>query len=233
MYLLVNPHNPTGRVYSREELERLVDICYANHVRIISDEVHGLVLYGNRKHIPILGVNQKAKSISIQIVSLSKGFNIMSLPHAIITVAEPEMRKAWMSQIQAYSFGYAVNSFAIAAVTSIMKGQADGWMEELTAYLRKNLQEILDFIEAHHLPFIPYVPEGSFLLWLDCRNAGIGTRHLDRFFMEKAHIHLDDGEENFGPEGEGFVRINFAVTNQVLKVALERIRAAFHEAQAI
>lgn len=233
MYLLVNPHNPTGRVFTREELERLVDICYANHVKIVSDEVHCLVLYGNHKHIPILGVSREAKDISIQIVSLSKGFNIMSLPHAIITVAEPELRKAWMGQIQAYSFGYAVNSFAIAAVTSIMKGQADEWMKELTSYLKTNLQEILDFIESNHLPLIPYVPEGSFLLWLDCRKAGIGTRNLDRFFMEKAHIHLDDGEENFGPEGEGFIRINFAVTNQVLKEALERIKAAFHESRVI
>lgn len=228
-YLLVNPHNPTGRVYTKEELERLVDICYTNHVRIISDEVHCLILYGNHKHTPILAVNEKAQKISIQIVSLSKGFNIMSLPHAIITVAEPEMRKAWMDQIQAYSFGYAVNSFAIAAVTSIMKGEADEWMRELTAYLERNLKETLDFIQENQLPLIPYVPEGSFLLWLDCRNAGIGTKNLDCFFMEKTHIHLDDGEGNFGPEGEGFVRINFAVTNQTLKEALKRIRAAFNE----
>lgn len=229
MFLLVNPHNPTGRVYTKEELERLVEICYANGVRIISDEVHCLILYGNSRHIPILAVNEKAKEISIQIVSLSKGYNIMSLPHAIVTVAEPEMRKAWMKQIQAYSFGYAVNSFAIAAVTSIMKGEADDWMRELTEYLHRNLQETLDFIRDNHLPLVPYVPEGGFLLWLDCRNAGIGTKHLDRFFLEKAHIHLDDGEDNFGPEGEGFVRINFAVTNQTLKEALERIRAAFNE----
>lgn len=227
VYLLVNPHNPTGRVYTEEELKRLTDICHANHVRIISDEVHCLVLYGGRRHIPILAVSEKAQEISVQIVSLSKGFNIMSLPHAIITIAEPEMRKAWMRQIQAYSFGYAVNSFAIAAVTSIMKGEADEWMGELTAYLERNLQETLDFIEENRLPLIPYVPEGSFLLWLDCRKAGIGTKHLDRFFLEKAHIHLDDGEENFGPEGEGFVRINFAVTNRTLKEALKRIKAAF------
>ncbi len=227
-FLLVNPHNPTGRVFTKEELERLVDICYENGVRIISDEVHCLVLYEGCRHIPVLAVGRKAQEISIQIVSLSKGFNIMSLPHAIITVAEPKMRAAWMRQIQAYSFGYAVNSFAIAAVTSIMKGKADEWMAELTAYLKKNLDETLAFIRDNELPLVPYVPEGSFLLWIDCRKAGIGTEHLDRFFMEKAHIHLDDGEENFGPEGKGFVRINFAVTNQTLKEALERIRAAFN-----
>ena len=227
LYLMVNPHNPTGRVFTQAELERLVDICYENNVKIISDEVHCLVLYGNNKHTPILAVNKKAQEISVQIVSLSKGYNITSLPHAIITVADLDMRKAWMKQIAAYSFGDAVNSFAIAAVTSIMKGEADDWMKELTQYLYQNLQEILEFIKKYDLPLIPYVPEGSFLLWLDCREAGIGTKHLDKFFMEKAQIHLDDGEENFGPAGEGFVRINFAVTNQNLKEALERIRVAF------
>lgn len=226
VFLLINPHNPTGRVFTQEELKRLVDICYENGVRIISDEVHCLVLYGENKHIPILTVSERAKKISMQIVSLSKGYNIMSLPHAIITVADPEMRAAWMRQIQAYGFGYAVNSFSIAAVTSIMNGEADEWLTELTAYLQRNLEEILEFIRDNELPLKPYVPEGSFLLWLDCREAGIGTEHLDSFFMERAHIHLDDGEANFGTEGAGFIRINFAVTNKVLKEALERIRTA-------
>ncbi len=229
VYLLVNPHNPTGRFFTRAELERLVGICWEHGVTIVSDEVHGLILYEDHKHIPILAVNEKAQGISVQIVSLSKGYNIMSLPHAIVTIADSEMQKAWMRQITAYSFGYAVNSFAIAAVTSIMKGGADQWMQELTQYLERNLQEILDFIKENRLPLIPYKPEGSFLLWIDCRKAGIGTRKLDAFFMEKAHIHLDDGEGNFGPEGEGFIRINYAVTNKMLKEALRRIKKVFDE----
>lgn len=227
VYLLVNPHNPTGRVFRREELERLVKICAEYQVTIVSDEVHCEVLYGTNRHIPILAVNEKAQEISVQIVSLSKGYNIMSLPHAVITIANEEMQAAWMRQIRAFSFGYAVNSFSIAAVTSIMKGEADEWMKEMTIYLEKNLQEILDFIKENNIPLIPYRPEGSFLLWLDCREAGIGSDHLDRFFMEKAHIHLDDGEENFGKEGRGFIRINFAVTNSVLKEAMQRIKEIF------
>lgn len=227
IYLMVNPHNPTGRVFTREELERLVEICVRNGVKIVSDEVHGLILYGNHRHIPILAVNHQAQEIAVQIMSLSKGYNIMSLPHAIITIADPQMQKEWMRQISAFSFGYAVNSFSIAAVTSIMKGEADEWMRQLTDYLERNLQEVLDFIEENQLPLVPYRPEGSFLLWIDCRKAGIGTKKLNQFFMEKAHIHLDDGEENFGPEGEGFIRINYAVTNEVLKEALLRIKRIF------
>lgn len=227
VYLLVNPHNPTGKVFTRTELERLVDICSRYEVKIVSDEVHSLVLYEGRVHIPILAVNEKAQKISIQVVSMSKGYNIMSLPHAIITIADSELRKAWDIQIGAHSFGYAVNSFAIAAVTTIMQGKADEWMQELVQYLYNNMCEMLQFIEQNHLPLVPYRPEGSFLMWIDCRNAGIGTEHLEKYFMEHAHIHLDDGKDNFGLEGEGFIRVNFAVTNQVLKEALERLKKCF------
>lgn len=231
VFLIVNPHNPTGKVFSKEELRRLVEICNKNHMRIISDEVHSLVLYEGRKHIPILAVNDTAQEISVQIVSLSKGYNIMSLPHAIITIANQEIRDAWEKQIAAHSFGYAVNSFAIAAVTSIMKGEADEWMEELTQYLYNNMNEMVRFIEEEHLLLIPYKPEGSFLMWIDCREAGIGKEHLDKYFMEHTHIHLDDGKENFGKDGEGFIRVNFAVTNKVLKEALERIKKCFNQAK--
>ncbi len=226
-YLLVNPHNPTGRVFTRKELETLVSICAAHDVKIISDEVHGMIVYDGNEFTPLLAVNDKAKEIGIQVVSLSKGYNIMSLPHAIITIANEEMQRLWMRQIQAFSFGYATNSFSIQAVTTIMEGKADEWMKELTEYLKGNLDMILSFIKEHDLPLIPYKPEGSFLLWIDCRKAGIGDTALDKFFMEKAHIHLDDGEENFGPEGRGFIRINFAVTRKVLKEALGRILKAF------
>ena len=227
VYLMVNPHNPTGRVYTGEELSRLVDICHSNGVRIVSDEVHCLILYGENRHIPILAVSDKAKEISIQIVSLSKGFNIMSLPHAVITIADKSLREAWERQIAAHSFGYAVNSFAIAAVTVIMQGKADDWLRELTAYLERNLEETLSFLKENRIPLVPFRPEGGFLLWLDCRGAGIGTERLDRFFMEKAHIDLDDGKANFGKDGEGFIRINFAVTNKTLKEALRRIKGLF------
>ena len=228
-YLLVNPQNPTGKVFRKEELVRLVDICKRNGVTVISDEVHGLITYDGNTFTPILSLGEKSQAISVQIMSLSKGYNIMSLPHAVITIPDEEKQKKWMRQIQAYSFGYATNSFAMAAVTSIMKGEAEEWMKQLTEYLHGNLEEMLSFIKKNRLPLIPYRPEGSFLIWIDCRKAGIGEKDLDEFFMDKAHIDLDDGEKNFGEEGRGFVRINFAVTRAVLREALERIRKAIDE----
>ncbi len=227
IFLMVNPNNPTGKVYTAEELERLVEICDRYQVKIVSDEVHCLILHDGHEHIPILAVNETARRISVQIVSLSKGYNIMSLPHAIITIADETMQRQWKRQMQAYSFDYAANSFAVAAVTSIMKGEADEWMKDLTAYLEKNLDECIAFIREKNLPLVPFRPEAGFLLWIDCRDAQLPEGNLADFFREQAQIDLDDGEENFGPEGRGFIRINFAVTNQTLKEALKRIEAVF------
>ena len=125
--------------------------------------------------------------------------------------------------------GYAVNSFSIAAVTSIMNGEADEWLEELTAYLHKNLEETLEFIHKYKLPLVPYVPEGKLSAVAGLQTSRNWDRAFRPVFMEKTHIHLDDGKENFGNEGAGFIRINFAVTNEVLKEALERIRVALKE----
>lgn len=226
IFLLVNPHNPTGRVFTKDELSRMVDICSRYGVKIISDEVHSLVLYDGNVHTPILAVSEEAKQISIQVVSLSKGYNLMSLPHAIVTIADEEMRAAWNRQILAHSFGYAVNSFAIAAVTSILKGDADEWMEEMTAYLKTNFEEAMAFFREKQLPLHPIRPQGGYLLWIDCRDCGWNPETLSDAFMERCHIDLNNGAA-FGPEGVGFIRMNFAVTHENLKKALERIAHAF------
>lgn len=228
LFLLVNPHNPTGRVFTRGELEKLVEICARHGVKIISDEVHSLVLFDGCRHTPILAVNDMAKEISIQVVSLSKGYNIMSLPHAIVTVADDEMRAAWNRQIAAHSFGYAVNSFAIAAVTSIIKGEADEWMEQLTEYLRGNRDHAIAYMKENHFPLDPICPEGSFLLWCDGRNSGIDPEHMSDYFLDRCHIHMNNGAD-FGADGVGFVRMNFGVTRSVLEDALQRMKEAFAE----
>ena len=226
LFLLVNPHNPTGRVFTREELEKLVEICALHGVKIISDEVHCLVLYDGCRHTPILAVSEKAKEISVQVVSLSKGYNIMSLPHAIVTIANDKMRAAWNKQIMAHSFGYAVNSFAIAAVTSILKGEADEWMKQLTEYLRENRDYAVGYMKENRFPLTPICPEGSFLLWADGRKSGIDQEHMSDYFLNRCHIHLNNGAD-FGPDGVGFIRINFGVTKSVLEDALRRMKEAF------
>lgn len=226
LFLLVNPHNPTGRVFTRGELEKLVAICARYGVKIISDEVHCLVLFDGCRHTPILAVNDTAKEISVQVVSLSKGYNIMSLPHAIVTIANDEIRGVWNKQIMAHSFGYAVNSFAIAAVTSILQGEADEWMEQLTGYLRENRDHAVAYMKENGFPLTPVIPEGSFLLWIDGRDSGIDPEHMSDYFLNRCHIYLNNGAD-FGADGVGFFRMNFGVTKSVLEDALRRMKEAF------
>ena len=226
VFVLINPHNPTCRVFSKDELAKVVHICYEHDVKIISDEVHSLVMYDGNVHTPILAVSEEARKIAVQIVSCSKGFNIMGLPHAIIAIADDSIRKEWQHQIDAYSFGYAVNAFAIEAVTSIMEGEADDWLKELNEYLDVNRKEMLAFLDRKDIPLHAFRPEGSFLIWVDCREAGIPCHDLDKFFLDKMGISLDDGKP-FGDEFDGFVRINFAVTNKVLKEAIARMEKFF------
>lgn len=227
-FLLVNPHNPTCRVFTKSELERLVSLCAAYHVRIVSDEVHSLILYDGAVHTPILAVSAAAQQLAIQVVSLSKGYNIMSLPHAIVTVPNDALRAEWNRQIAAFSFDYAVNSFALAAVTAIMEGQADDWMQALTEYLQKNRDELMRFFAQKQIPLQAFCPQSSFLMWVDCRNLEVPAGQLGRFFLDRTHISLDDGTE-FGPAGNGFIRINFAVTNAALKEAIIRMEKLFNE----
>lgn len=227
VFLLVNPQNPTGRVYTMEELDRMVEICAKYHVKIISDEVHFLVTYEDHKHIPILAVSETARKIAIQIFSYSKGFNIMSLPHGIVLISDEEMQKQWTEFLTPYSFGYASNSFAIAAVTAAAGGAADEWLEQVKEYLQGNRELFISEVERRKLPIRPFKPEAGFLFWIDCRKSGIVPEMLGEMFMEKAGIRLNNGLDH-GEAGRGFVRLNFAVTKAQLLEALDRMEKMFN-----
>ena len=226
IYMMVNPQNPTGRVFTQEELEKIVDICARNHVLIVSDEVHFLITYDGHRHIPILAVNEKAREISVQLFSMSKGFNMMSLPHAMTLIANPELQKKWLDFLFSYDFHYAVNTFAMAAVTAAAGEEAEHWLDACTDYLKENMELFFQFVEEKKLPIKPLRPEAGYLLWIDCRESGLDAERLGEEFLEKAGISLNNGLEH-GEAGRGFVRLNFAVTRSVMKAALERIERMF------
>ena len=224
VFLMVNPHNPTGKLFSKEDLAELVRICAENGVKIVSDEVHSIIVPGEKKFTPILAVNDAAKDISIQVVSMSKGYNLMSLPHAIVTIPNEELRKAYADTISAHSFGYATNSYAITAAESVMN-DADEWLKEVTQYIRENGDYAIEYCEKYIPKLKPIRPEGGFLLWIDCSRLNIPKEEVAEWFVEHAGITLDNGLE-FGEEGAGFIRLNIAVTREVLKQAMERLREA-------
>lgn len=228
MFLLVSPHNPTGRVFSREELNRMVEICADNGVVILSDEVHCLVTYDGRRHIPILDVSDQAKEIAVQTFSFSKGFNLMSLPHAMTLIADERLRRRWDAYVVPFDFHYACNSFSIAAVTAIAEGGADDWLAELTAYLQHNRDLFARLVRERGIPMDPLLPEASFVYWIDCRRTGLDPNTLGEAFLEQAGISLNNGLEH-GEQGKGFIRLNFGVTEQTLREAVNRLDRMFQK----
>lgn len=226
MFLLVSPQNPTGRVFAKEELDRMVDICEKYNVLILSDEVHFLITYDGHAHTPILALSEKARKISIQVFSFSKGYNIMGLPHAMTLIPNPELRRRWDSYLVPFDFHYVVNAFSIAVVTAIASGEGDTWLEEVTAYLKSNRDYFVEAVKERGLPIKPLIPEASYLFWIDCSETGITPEKLGDAFMEQAGISLNNGLEH-GEVGRGFIRLNFAVTREHLELAVERIAKMF------
>ncbi len=222
IFLLINPQNPTGRVFTTEELNRLVAICAENQVLIISDEVHGFVTFDGHNHIPILALSEKAREISFLVVSFSKGYNLMSLPHALTMCANPILQARWLQYAFPFDFQYATNSFALAAVTAATSREGQYWLTAVNQYLKTNRDLLCDRLENSGLPIHPVKPEGSFVLWADCREMDTDLDHIDSIFMDQAGIALNNGLDH-GPDGRGFIRINFALTRKNLEIAADRI----------
>ena len=226
MYIMVNPQNPTGRVFTQEELEKLVDICYKYHVLILSDEVHDLITYDGHHHIPVMAVSQKAQEISLQLFSFSKGFNLMSLPFAMLIIANADLRKKWDAYLIPFDLHYATNSFSLAVITAIASGKGDEWLNECNAYLKNNRDLFIRLVKEKNLPLRVLVPEASFLFWIDCRETGIEPEKLSQTFLDEAGISLNNGLDH-GEEGRGFIRLNFGVTEKTLREGVERMTAMF------
>jgi len=224
MFILVNPQNPTGKVYTREELARMGEICGRHGVVVVSDEVHSNVLYDNHVHYPYTAVSNENANHGIILTSVTKGFNLQGLTYGILIIPNPVYREMFEETIRSYDLDYATNIFSMAALVAAYN-QGEGWLKELNEYLLGNLEYLTDFFEKD-LPDVKVIrPEGSYLVWLDMRKLGLSPEELKKLFMEKAKVAFSFGED-FGKEGEGFERLNFACPRSVLKEALGRIKAA-------
>ena len=193
---------------------------------ILSDEVHDLITYDGHHHIPVMAVSQKAQEISLQLFSFSKGFNLMSLPFAMLIIANADLRKKWDAYLIPFDLHYATNSFSLAVITAIASGKGDEWLNECNAYLKNNRDLFIRLVKEKNLPLRVLVPEASFLFWIDCRETGIEPEKLSQTFLDEAGISLNNGLDH-GEEGRGFIRLNFGVTEKTLREGVERMTAMF------
>jgi cystathionine beta-lyase len=221
LFLLCNPHNPVGRIYEREELERLADICLRHDVIICSDEIHCDFVFDDHRHMPIAALSPEVAAQTATFFAPSKTFNIAGLKCSVGVIQNPALRE----RIRAAGKGL-VPSVNILGYTAALAAYREGheWLEELLAYLEANRDYLLDYLDAHMPTIRCKRPEGTYLAWLDCREAGIpGNPH--EFFLEHAQVALNDGLR-FGEDGRGFVRLNFGCPRGTLTEALDRMRAA-------
>ncbi len=222
LFILCNPHNPIGRVFRPDELERMAEICLRHGVVICSDEIHCDLIYSGYQHVPIASLQPEIAQNSLTLIAPSKTFNIAGLACSAAIIQNPILRK----KLQSARHGLvgSVNVLGqIAGLAAYRDGQP--WLDELLVYLEANRDFLFDFVK-NELPGIQMAkPEGTYLAWLDCRQSGITGISPCEFFIKNARVAMNDGE-SFGQGGQGFLRLNFGCPRSMLAEALERMKKA-------
>lgn len=223
LIILCNPHNPVGRVWSREELIKFGEICLKHKVTIISDEIHQDLVYKKYKHTPIASISEELSHITITCTAPSKSFNIAGLQVSNIIIKNQCLREKFQSKLKEYGIG-SVNSLGLVACEAAYK-YGEQWLEEVIDYLEGNKEFFKNFIKEK-LPQIKVIePEGTYLLWVDFRGLGLNYNELEDLMLNKAKLWLDEGYI-FGKEGQGFERINIACSRKILERALNQLEKA-------
>lgn len=224
LFLLCSPHNPTGRIWSKEELGRIIDICIRHDVLIISDEIHADVVYDKIYHS--LGTFEKTAKQCIVLNAPSKTFNIAGLNTSYAIIRDPKLRQAYVLEQNKSGISNG-NPFGIEALISAYEN-GEEWLEALKKHLKANIAYVSQFLVHKDIPIFPVPTEATFLMWLDCRALGLGHKELVDFFVFKARLGLNDGE-SFGKAGEGFMRLNIGTSKTVLEEAMQRLHDAYKD----
>jgi len=225
LFFLCNPHNPVGRVWTKEELLRLGDICVKYHVTVVSDEIHADFVFQGR-HQVFAGLKKEFADICITCTSPSKTFNIAGLAISNIFIANKELRRRFKKQLDAAGISQMGIMGLAACEAAYRKGEE--WYQAMYAYVRDNIAFARAFVEEKLEGVDMTEHEGTYLIWLDFRKTGLTAEELEKLVIQKARLWLDSGKI-FGDSGRGFQRINVACPRSVLAEALERLRAALTE----
>ena len=221
--ILCSPHNPVGRVWTREEIQRFGHICLRNHVRVISDEIHGDLVYPGVTFSPFAVADSAFQENTVVCTAPSKTFNLAGLQTSNIFIPDTKIRQKFKESLLANGLS-GLNPFGMTACR-VAYEEGEPWLEDLLHYLKANLDALVNFFESE-IPEIKVIhPEGTYLVWFDCRSLGLDKHQLRNLFLDQARVFLDEGNL-FGPEGDGFERINIACPRSLLMQGLQRIIAA-------
>ena len=223
LFILCSPHNPVGRVWKEWELKRMGDICLKYKVLVASDEIHSDFVWQGFRHRVFASLSPAYQEITITCTAPSKTFNLAGLQAANVMIADPQLREKFRQE--SWSSGYSeLNAMGLAACQAAYE-EGGEWLEELKEYIWGNYLFLKEYLEAKMPQITPGVLEGTYLAWLDFRNLGLGEEKLVEMIVNRARVWFNGGTV-FGPEGEGFQRVNIACPRPVLAEALKRLEQA-------
>lgn len=226
MLLLCSPHNPVGRVWTKEELLRVGEICQKHGVLVVSDEIHADFTYAGHTHRVFASVKSEFADFTITCTAPSKTFNLAGLQNSNIFIPNRQLRHAYKKELSACGCG-GTNCMGMAACQAAYEAGAD-WLEQLKQYLAGNLAYIRQFLREK-LPEIALIePDGTYLVWLDLRKLGLTEQQQRQLIVQDAKLWLDTGTL-FGQGGEGFERINIACPRTTIEQAMQRLEHAVHK----
>lgn len=218
-YILCSPHNPVGRVWTENELKRLTDLCRKHGTTLISDEIHSDIVLNENKHIPILNIDEN----SIMVSAPSKTFNISGLKTSFVFVKNEELRQTishWIDAMHLY-----INLFGLK-VTTVVYEKGDTWLDEMLCYIEENAEYTLNYLNEVMPKVKTYIPESTYLMWLDFSEYHLSGEDLEKIVIDKARLALNPGTD-YGEGFDQFMRLNIATPRAYLKSGLEKLSAAF------
>ncbi|MCX6326035.1 MAG: PatB family C-S lyase [Bacteroidia bacterium] len=223
MIIISNPHNPVGRVWTPDELNKLADICLKNNILIISDEIHCDLVLPGFSHTPFAKLSEKIAEITITCIAPSKTFNLAGLSTSSIIISNPVLRKSFNRIVENLHVGGGNIFGTVASIAAYSHGHQ--WLDALLDYIDHNIDFVENYCRKMIPEIVPVQPEATYMIWLDCRKFGMTGKELQNFFVNKAGIGMNEGS-TFGRGGEGFMRMNIATTHQTVIRAMEQIEKA-------
>lgn len=223
IFILCNPHNPVGRVWTKEELKQLGDICIKHNVKVISDEIHSDIIFKGYKHIPFASICKEFEQNSITCMAPTKTFNIAGLQMSQVILPNEDDYKALDSAFARIDIRRN-NAFSLVA-TEAAYNHGEEWLTDFIDYLEGNMDFAVDYIEKNMPKLKVRKPQGTYLLWVDFSELGLSDDEVAKFLVENAKVALNNGP-SFGIGGQGYQRINLACPRSMVEEALTRIKNA-------
>lgn len=222
-FILCSPHNPVGRVWTKEELTKMAHLCQQYGVLIIADEIHADIVYKGYKHIPIASLSKEIAGNVVTFLSPSKTFNLAGLHASYAVISNKNLRKEFSKALQNLGLN-GINTIGIYALEAAYK-HGENWLEGLLSLLEENKQYLIEQFKLHAPQLKVIDAEGTYLLWIDCSQLGMDDQRLEEFFLQEAKVALNKGI-SYGPEGSQFMRINIGCPKPLLEKGLKQILEA-------